>query len=90
MTPGYATPGRMSVRRVPRTPNPYPGAPSVHSSVAATTGSTYGGSTAYGGASAYGYQTPRAGAQPPAPGLNPPRAAVVQNAGSSNWNSGWR
>ena len=101
-TPGFATPGHMSVRQPSRTPNPFAGVPSSSNSNAATTGSTYGGSTqyggatSYGGASSYGYETPRSTtAGPPQPsGLNPARAAMIQNASaaSGSWSTSgsWR
>ena len=101
-TPGFVTPGHMSVRQPSRTPNPFAGVPSSSNSNAATTGSTYGGSTqyggatSYGGASSYGYQTPRSTtAGPPQPsGLNPARAAMIQNASaaSGSWSASgsWR
>ncbi|KAF5380895.1 hypothetical protein D9615_004007 [Tricholomella constricta] len=93
---GGVTPGRMSVRQVGRTPNPYSGA------------TPYNGPNPYSGPlpgpgylppqTPYGYQTPshrppNLQPQPPVPpGMNPARAALMQqNAGTSGWGqgSGW-
>ncbi|KAF4578811.1 Transcription elongation factor spt6 [Pleurotus pulmonarius] len=81
---GRATPGH-SVRQPARTPNPY------------------GGATPYGGGAPpprpgpnqFGYQTPSYTPQPPPTalpaGMNPERAAMIQNSGgwSSNNGGGW-
>ncbi|KAJ8463983.1 hypothetical protein ONZ45_g17395 [Pleurotus djamor] len=78
--PGHATPGHFSVRQPARTPNPY------------------GGTTPFSGAptpqSQYGYQTPRPPGGYPPPGqpstlpagMNPERAAMIQN--SNGWGQG--
>ncbi|KAH8116918.1 transcription elongation factor SPT6 [Phellopilus nigrolimitatus] len=111
MTPAR-TPGHMSVRQAPRTPNPYsaPGPSSGPPLMAPIPGgSSYGGSSSYGGPGGFGFQTPRPGGfplppppgaggfppqQPPvAPsGMNPGRAAMIQNMGGSGgaWGSGGR
>ncbi|THH00428.1 hypothetical protein EW145_g7080 [Phellinidium pouzarii] len=97
---GYATPGHMSVRQVARTPNPYsapgPSGPSMAPPVAA--GSSYGSGTPSGfgfqtprpgGLPPHppgggGYPPQQA---PPAPlsGMNPSRAAMIQNTGGWGW-----
>ncbi|KAG6845335.1 hypothetical protein H0H87_010792 [Tephrocybe sp. NHM501043] len=88
---GGATPGRMSVRQVGRTPNPYSGAAPFN----APSGPTGGYMPSQ---TPYGYQTPshrppgfQPPPQPPA-GMNPQRAAMIQqNGGASGWgqSSGW-
>lgn len=90
--PGGATPGRMSVRQVGRTPNPYGGQ------------TPYGGPpippTAYGipPHASYGYQTPSH--RPPnfpgqhaslPPNLNAPRPPILPQSSAGHWPSqpGW-
>lgn len=78
---GFNGSGQMSVR--------HPG-PSHPPKATPVSGTTYGGATTYGPPPGYGFQTPRPGfppQQPPVPsGLNPSRAAVMQNTGP---NGGW-
>ncbi|KAH7889357.1 SH2 domain-containing protein [Phlebopus sp. FC_14] len=90
-TPGHATPGHMSVRQVPsRTPNPYGGQTPAP---AAPGFSSYGMPPAQ---QPFGYQTQPAFTRPPIaqalphvpPGMNPARAAMIQNSGG--WaQDGW-
>ncbi|EPQ58032.1 transcription elongation factor Spt6 [Gloeophyllum trabeum ATCC 11539] len=94
-TPGHMTPGHMSVRQSARTPNPYGGTPSQPGPPAgfgSTTPSTYGMPPPQ---TTYGYQTPSsypprtpAFPQQPAPpsGMNPARAAMIQQSGG--WGTG--
>lgn len=89
--PGHATPGRMSVRQVGLTPNPYGGLQGTPS------GSGFGApATSFGQTPYSGFQTPGAGRAPPAPGfgqpansvpsgMNPQRAAMIQQSGG--WSS---
>lgn len=64
-TPGYATPGHISVRHATRTPNPYPGPIPSAIPQPMPGSSVYGGASAYGVApNAFGYQTPRSGGYP--------------------------
>ncbi|KAG6900843.1 hypothetical protein C0993_009961 [Termitomyces sp. T159_Od127] len=88
---GGATPGRMSVRQVGRTPNPYSGA-TPYNAISGTSAPTPG--TGYmPPQTPYGYQTPHRppSFQPPSqvpPGMNPARAAMIQQG----WSQGqsWR
>ncbi|KZT26523.1 transcription elongation factor Spt6 [Neolentinus lepideus HHB14362 ss-1] len=93
-TPGHITPGHMSVRQSTRTPNPYAGAQAQPAA-----GPGFGSAApSYGGppaAATYGYQTPSAYPprtpsypQQPAPpaGMNPARAAMIQQSGG--WGTG--
>ncbi|KAG6814391.1 hypothetical protein H0H92_010977 [Tricholoma furcatifolium] len=93
---GAATPGRMSVRQVGRTPNPYSGATPYNAPAAPNSHS--GPGSYMPSHTPYGYQTP--GHRPPAfqpppqvpPGMNPARAAMIQqNTGTTGWRqgSGW-
>src|SRR5882762_6957615 len=89
-TPGHAIPGHMSVRNVGRTPNPYTG---PHPLGGAPPVSNYGlpSQNTYAG-----YQTPSA--YPPHPpgfpqpavpaGMNPARAALIQQTGGWGQDSG--
>ena len=101
-TPGYTTPGRMSVRQPARTPNPYsgpaPGTVPQNAPLASSYGgasSSYAPSTSYGSASTpapTGWQTPAFGGPPPnpqgdAPGMHPSRRAAI--LGQSSGSSGW-
>jgi len=90
-TPGHTTPGHLSVRQVPgRTPNPYGGqTPAVGFG-----GNAPASSFAVPPSQPLGYQTPSAYSRPPIaqppphvpPGMNPQRAAMIQN--SSGWGTG--
>ncbi|KAG5652250.1 hypothetical protein H0H81_005645 [Sphagnurus paluster] len=99
---GGATPGRMSVRQVGRTPNPYSGAtpyngPAPQNPFGAAPPGSFNVPPPQ---TPYGYQTPshRPPNFPPPPtnippGMNPARAALLQqNTGPSGWTqgSGWR
>lgn len=107
-TPGYATPGRMSVRHThpnTRTPNPYAGPTPNHQPppppppMGMPPPGVYGHPSNYGATPTptppvYGYQTPSAGMgtpsggygqphpPPPPAGMNPARAAMIQNSGA--------
>lgn len=93
-TPAHAAPGHMSIRQAARTPNPYggqtpapgigapsfgPGAPSTNFNIPPPQAS-------------FGYQTP-AYSGPPLPGIppgmNPQRAAMIQNTAGWGQDSGW-
>lgn len=99
--PGYATPGHMSVRQTARTPNPYqPTPPPGVTPQAASTyasASTYAATPSYGyqtprSGAMPPPPVPPAGApyvaptQPASMGMNPARAAMIQNMGG--WGSG--
>ncbi|KAA1471105.1 transcription elongation factor Spt6 [Dentipellis sp. KUC8613] len=97
---GSATPGRMSVRQIGRTPNPY--APTPGGPMGGTTPAYPPPPSSWGmppPQTPYGYQTPAPFGQPPPPpppnagppGMNPQRAALIQNsAGAWNQNgSAW-
>lgn len=92
-TPAHAVPGHMSIRQAARTPNPYggqtpapgigapsfgPGAPSTNFNIPPQ--------------ASFGYQTP-AYSGPPLPGIppgmNPQRAAMIQNTAGWGQDSGW-
>lgn len=97
---GSATPGRMSVRQVGRTPNPY--GPPTGGPMGGTTPAYPPPASSWGmppPTTPYGYQTPAPfGQQPPPPppnsvppGMNPQRAALIQNS-TGAWNQpgpGW-
>ncbi|KAK1236011.1 Transcription elongation factor spt6 [Marasmius sp. AFHP31] len=96
---GHATPGRASVRPVGRTPNPYGGAtPAPHyGATPSTYGQTPHGQTPHG-QTPHGYATPahRPQAYPPPPpsnlpphGMNPARAAMIQQSTWGKPGSGW-
>jgi len=89
--PGNATPGHMSVRQAARTPNPYTGGMTPARYGGATPAPFTGvPQAAYGlpPQPQYGYQTPSH--RPPFPppgqplpaGMNPARAAMIQQGGS--------
>ncbi|KAG5728025.1 Transcription elongation factor SPT6 [Termitomyces sp. T112] len=89
---GGATPGRMSVRQVGRTPNPYSGATPYNASSAPNAHTPAGGYMPP--QTPYGYQTPsnRPPIQPPPqvpPGMNPARAAMIQQNGGWGPATGW-
>ncbi|TDL24763.1 transcription elongation factor Spt6 [Rickenella mellea] len=102
-TPGHATPGHMSVRQVPRTPNPYSGTTPAPTAYPAATPVPFAQGAPWLGAplQGYGFQTPAAypppppgyPAQPPnaPPGMDPGRAAMLQQnaGGSSGWDGRW-
>ncbi|KAH9951462.1 transcription elongation factor Spt6 [Amylocystis lapponica] len=85
--PGHATPGRMSVRQIGRTPNPYGG-------------SAPGGSFGVPPPQvSYGHETPGYGSRPPGAGgfsaagvggMNPDRAAMIERRVTEAGNGGWR
>ncbi|KAJ7063371.1 transcription elongation factor SPT6 [Mycena amicta] len=87
--PGNATPGHMSVRQPARTPNPYGGAatPSRYGPPPGIPQAVYGYAPNQPPPAPYGYQTP--GHPPPFPppgqplpgGMNPQRAAMIQQGG---------
>ncbi|KAG6851027.1 hypothetical protein H0H93_004514 [Arthromyces matolae] len=91
---GGATPGRMSVRQVGRTPNPYSGATPYNPPSSQNPSAPSAPSSGYlPPQTPYGYQTPHrpSGFQPPTqvpPGMNPGRAAMIQQNGgaSTGWN----
>lgn len=102
-TPGYTTPGRVSVRQPVRTPNPYSGPPQGSAPGAGPVPNAYGGassshapSASYGttpSLGANGWQTPSFGGAPqnpqgPPPGMHPGRAALIQQSGNSAWTPG--
>ncbi|KAI0798004.1 transcription elongation factor Spt6 [Abortiporus biennis] len=84
---GHATPGRMSVRQIGRTPNPYGPGQQPPTGFGAPPPTSFGmppPQTPYGG----GFQTPYGGRPPPGPppnaapaGMNPQRAAMIQQSG---------
>jgi len=79
-TPGHVTPGHMSVRQ----PNPYTGAtPSALGPPASSYGLPPQTPYGYQTPSAYPPRTPSFAQQPPVipPGMNPARAAMIQNSG---------
>ncbi|KAG6917973.1 hypothetical protein DXG01_017157 [Tephrocybe rancida] len=90
---GGATPGRMSVRQVGRTPNPYNGTTPYHAPSAPNPIGGPGPASGYPPSQTpYGYQTPShrpASFQPPPQlpaGMNPARAAMIQQkTGTSGW-----
>jgi transcription elongation factor SPT6 len=96
-TPGHATPGHMSVRNVGKTPNPYggprPGGGATPYGGAVPPASTYAQNT-YGGyqtPSTYPPRAPGFPQQPPAAvpaGMNPARAAMIQQTGGWGQDSG--
>ncbi|KAG6874201.1 hypothetical protein C0995_003747 [Termitomyces sp. Mi166 len=90
---GGATPGRMSVRQVGRTPNPYSGATPYNAPSAPNAPTPASGYMPP--QTPYGYQTPShrpASFQPPPqvpPGMNPARAAMIQQNGGWGQGSSW-
>ncbi len=102
-TPGYTTPGRVSVRQPVRTPNPYSGPPQGSAPGAGPVPNAYGGassshapSASYGTTPSFGGKwvaTPSFGGAPqnpqgPPPGMHPGRAAMIQQSGNSAWTPG--
>ncbi|CAL1704685.1 unnamed protein product [Somion occarium] len=90
--PGHATPGRMSVRHVGRTPNPYGGAPGGATPFGAPPPSALGmpppPTPAYAGYQTPGYGSRPAGAGAPG-GMNPQRAAMIQQSGWGDAPAPW-
>lgn len=88
-TPGYTTPGHMSVRQAARTPNPYPTAAPPISSLSMGGWSTPAQSQAFPGYQTPGHSRPPASAFPPMgsssvpSGIHPSRAAMIQNSAMS-------
>lgn len=86
-TPGHATPGHMSVRQLGMTPNPYAPPVTSYGTGGATPG--YGlpphtpGYAGYQTPAGYSQHQPGFPQQPTnvPPGMNPARAAMIQNSG---------
>ena len=103
-TPGHTTPGHLSVRQVPgRTPNPYGGQTPAIGFGGSVPTSSYATPApqplpAYASTpQSLGYQTPSAFSRPPItqppshvpPGMNPQRAAMIQNFSGWGTDGGW-
>jgi transcription elongation factor SPT6 len=96
-TPGHATPGRMSVRNVGKTPNPYGGPPRPAGAATPAYGAPPASNFGLPPQTPFsGYQTPSAAYTSGLPsafpaGMNPDRAAMIQKSGGweSSGGSGW-